>query len=113
MRIRASGEPAGPDAGTYGGGHLGHQNTRSSCARTIEFYLSAIIRHEDRLHRLTPAMAATGESLVLKLQGEMSDDASEEYDACAWLNEHVPHPEASWGWRDGDFGLWPNEEEDS
>jgi hypothetical protein len=80
------------EPGCYGDGALGHQHTRERCADLLE------------------SMGYRG-TLPAELRGEMSDDASEEFEACEWLEENAPHPTASWGWHDGDFGLWESEED--
>jgi len=87
------------EPGCYGDGTFGHQHTRIACATV----LNAVIM---------PAFANrhVAVKLIDELRGDMSDDASEEYDACDMLNEHVPHEGYTWGWQDGDFGLWPDEE---
>lgn len=90
-----------PEIGCYGDGANGHEHTRKRCAAALTAFAERAPRED--------ANAAL--ALAAELRGDMSDDASEEYDACDWLNEYVAHPSASWGWQDGDFGLWPSEEE--
>lgn len=34
-------------------------------------------------------------------------------DAEAWLNDHIVLAGHAWGWNDGDFGLYPLEEDDA
>lgn len=82
--------------GCYGDGALGHQHTREVCAKLIE---QVSLDCSDR-HMIENA-----------LRGEMSDDAWEEDAALVILEANAGVEGASWGWRDGDFGLWPNEEE--
>lgn len=91
------------DAGCYGDGTFGHQHTRERCADMI----NSVARYLGH-----PGERTTGQELVAELLGEMSDDASEEYDACEWLNEHAPREGHSWDWQEGDFGLWPTDEEE-
>ena len=86
--------------GCHGDGSLGHQHTRIRCAMLIEA-VAWSLRH--------PGNAQCGREIAAELRGEMSDDASEEDDACSWLEENAPQDGASWGWQDGDFGLWPLE----
>ena len=86
--------------GTYGDGTYGHQHTRERCAEIVQD-IARTIAH--------PGERSTGDDLVDALVEEMSDDASEEQDACDWLNEHAAVNNATWGWQDGDFGLWANE----
>lgn len=92
-------------AGCYGDGTLGHENTRGRAADTLECYI-----HENFASRGLPVPdaghATSPRDLVLSLRGEMPDDAYDEYAACDWLNEHAPFEGATWGWQDGDFGLW-------
>ena len=80
------------EIGCYGDGTNGHQHTRHACANILHTFASASGR------------------LIDDLRKEMTDDADEEIAACSWLNNHSPHNGASWGWQDGDFGLWTNEE---
>jgi hypothetical protein len=87
-----------PRIGCYGDGANGHQYTRIRAAMLIEAYAWAM-RH--------PGNAQCGRDIATELRGDMSDDASEECDACDWLNENMPHDGATWDWHDGDFGLWP------
>ena len=89
----------------YGDGALGHQHTRESCARILRDAAYSCGWYDRR--NLTSSIGEMNKALL----GEMSDDASEEDEACDWLNTHATVDGASWGWRDGDFGLWPNEEE--
>lgn len=34
-------------------------------------------------------------------------------DAEDWLNKNFPYPRHSWGWNDGNFGLWRNDSAES
>jgi hypothetical protein len=84
------------EIGCYGDGALGHQHTRERCA--------AIVREN--------SLDCSDERAIEKaLMGEMSDDGWEEDAALIILEANVPVNGASWGWQDGDFGLWQNEEE--
>ncbi len=78
--------------GCYGDGRFGHQHTRERCAELLESF-------------------GYRGTLIDDLRGEMSDDASEEDDACDWLEENATHATATWGWQDGDFGLWDSDED--
>jgi hypothetical protein len=79
------------DAGCYGDGALGHQHTREACAAKVE---EIFVASPER------------DAVIAALRGEMSDDASEEDDACDMLNEACGYRAVAWGWQDGDFGLW-------
>ncbi len=83
--------------GCWADGTHGHQYTRERCA--------------DALQELVVETAEGYSEILAALLGEMSDDAEEEYAACDLLEAYAPVAGASWGWRDGDFGLWPIEEE--
>lgn len=80
--------------GCFGDGTFGHQHTRIRCAE---------------------ALVATGapNDLVAPLYSDMSDDGSEEDDACDFLNGHAPVEGHFWGWQDGDFGLWPHDDRET
>jgi len=80
------------DLGCYGDGTFGHQHTRERCAEIV-------------------TSGAGPLKICRALQGPMSDDAQEEYDACDWLNETCAVYGAVWSWQDGDFGLWPIDDE--
>lgn len=90
------------DRGCYGDGAFGHQHTRERCAAKLQ-QLARILESTDNPKYACKLRAIDG--LIDELRGEMSDDASEELDACELLNEHTPS-EAHWGWDQGDFGLW-------
>lgn len=84
--------------GCYGDGRLGHQHTRQLCASMLVYVWSKVDIDQPT-------------DIINELCREMSDDASEEQDACDWLNEHDPLENHYWGWYQGDFGLWPAEED--
>ncbi len=69
------------DVGCYADGALGHQHVRDKMADLLE----RLYRHHPRggngLYWESDIKA-----LVAELRGEMSDDASEEYEAIEWLN---------------------------
>lgn len=92
------------EVGCYGDGVLGHQHTRERCAELLHDIATGKHSASDPL-----AIFQTG-CLSEALWSPMSDDASEEYEACDWLNKHMSIEGAVWGWRDGDFGLWPDSE---
>lgn len=95
--------------GCYGDGALGHQHTRRCCADVLEHYAEQNFRIRNVP---CPTRGPTSvDDLCMALRGEISSNAWEEYDACDWLDEHAPFDGHYWGWHDGDFGLWPNEEE--
>jgi len=87
------------DCGCFGDGALGHEHTRRRCADALAAFC-AMAGHQDEVRALSAA-----------LRDDMSDDAHEEDEACELLEQCVPVEGASWGWRDGDFGLWPIESE--
>lgn len=95
---------AHPEMGCWGDGALGHQHTRERCGTTIAHFRESNFTSRG----LTPPEGTA--ALIEALDGPMSDDAREEYEACDWLNEHAPFTGATWGWQDGDFGLWPDDE---
>jgi hypothetical protein len=97
------------EIGCWADGTHGHQYTRDACAATLEYY--ATENFVSRGLAVPEWRSCPIDRLVASLRGEMSDDASEEDDATDWLNEHAPFTGAFWGWRDGDFGLWTEEEE--
>jgi hypothetical protein len=86
------------EPGCYGDGAFGHQHTRERCADILRSEVS-------RAGTLN-----LNRRLLSALTGEMSDDAWEERDAVEILNALAWVDGHSWGWRDGDFGLWPCEE---
>jgi S-formylglutathione hydrolase FrmB len=78
--------------GVWGDGTFGHQHTRVVCAEVLRMF-------------------GGPKDVEAELFGDMSDDAQEENDACDWLTDHVA-PAGYWfGWDDGDFGLWPDNDE--
>ena len=92
-----------PELGCYGDGSLGHQHTRERCAEMILDVASGL--DGDYYYE--------GIALVSQLRGPMSDDASEEDEACGWLTDHCSQANAWWGWQDGDFGLWAIEDSEA
>lgn len=103
-------EPS-PDVGCYGDGGFGHQHTRECCANVIEHYAKENFTSRGKRAPHCPS-GRMPDALTACLHGEMSDDAWEEDAACDWLNEHAPFEGCYWGWRDGDFGLWRDDEEE-
>jgi hypothetical protein len=95
-----------PDLGVYGDGSLGHQHTRTKAAMLLEADAWSEEQKPGAGARLN---AQSLREVATALRGEMSDDAWEEDAACEALEEFMPHPDAFWGWQDGDFGLWPIE----
>lgn len=87
-------------AGRYGNGAYGHQHTREMCASQMAFVWAVVD---------TPRPT----DVIDALCSVASDDLREERAACVWLNLYVPLKNHTWGWRDGDFGLWSNEEDAS
>lgn len=97
------------EIGCYGDGTFGHQHTREACSDVLGYFYDENFRSRG-LH--VPSLGDwTPYDLLMALRAEMTDDASEELAACEWLNEHVPFKGATWGWQDGDFGLWPESED--
>jgi len=85
-----------PGIGCYGDGAFGHQHTRERCAEMLESLSIDCSEQRD---------------LEASLRSEMPDDAEDEYLACVILEANYPCDNAWWGWQDGDFGLWPNDEQ--
>ncbi len=85
--------------GCYGDSTLGHQHTREKCAALIE--------------SLWDGESKEADEFITALRGPMGDDDGDEWDACEWLQDatkdEIPAG-YSWGWHDGDFGLWTEEE---
>lgn len=82
------------DAGCWGDGSFGHQHTRERCANVLQ------------------ALGCSETELLDSLRGPMPDDAWDEEEAEAWLNDFVSRPDGLWfGWLDGDFGLWELEDD--
>ena len=79
--------------GCYGDGAFGHQHCRERLAEMLE---STVDYCPD---------------VVASLRSDMPDDAWDEYDALKLLNDAHPNYDTCWGFQDGDFGLWPIEEE--
>lgn len=101
-----------PELGCYGDSSLGHQHTRERCADTLAYYAKANFRSRG-LPEPTFGLLRSVTELCMALRDPMSDDATEEYAACDWLNEFAPFEGASWDWQGGDFGLWPTSDEGS
>jgi hypothetical protein len=87
------------DRGSWGDGSLGHQHTRNQCAWLLA----------DLAHVWDGDVYYEAIGLAAVLKRPMTDDASEENAACGWLNTHAAQIGATWGWCDGDFGLWPDD----
>lgn len=88
------------DLGCYACCALGHEHTRVTAG--------VVLRHA-AAHRMTsPRVGGVSPfELANLLEFEpVSDDAWEEDAVADWLNTYAPHPRGTWGWRDGDFGLW-------
>jgi len=98
--------------GCYGDGTYGHQHTRDRCADVLAYYAHANFKARGYGIPLLDYQLDWS-SLLEALWAPMSDDAWEEHKAGDWLNEHAPFTDAWWGWQDGDFGLWLEEEEDA
>jgi hypothetical protein len=88
------------EPGCYGDGTFGHQNTRHRCAEQISHVLAHVV------YGNWSSLAVAIAPVITSLHGEMPDDNWDELEACDWLNQHAPVEGCSWGWRDGDFGLW-------
>ena len=87
------------EIGCYGDGTYGHQHTRERCAETMEDVLT------------TAEDWSVQKAIIAELRTEGCDDFCEEDLACDWLNIHAEVEGASWGWQDGDFGLWSVEDD--
>ena len=79
--------------GCYGDGALGHQHCRESLASEY-----AMLDTPDQ-------------EVIASLHEPMPDDAWDEHEALAGLNDSLDNVTLYWGFQDGDFGLWPIEEE--
>jgi hypothetical protein len=90
------------EPGCYGDGAFGHQHTRERCADIVAAVLAT--QGEERTDLC---------ALVINLRDAMTDDASEEEEACDFLARSAAVPGCIWGWQDGDFGLWVNESEET
>lgn len=105
--------PQGADmtepCGIYGDSTYGHRTTRVACAAVLATYADRLfIERGIAVPASDDGTAVT--DVVAALRGSMTDDANEEYLACWWLNEYAGRPEATWGWNDGDFGLWSDDQ---
>lgn len=96
------------ELGCYGDGTFGHQHTRERCGELL--HTRAIELEPSRLHDYREVIFSAG-CIKEALHADMSDDGSEEHEACDWLNSYAAVDGASWGWQDGDFGLWPVEDD--
>lgn len=94
-----------PEIGCYADGSLGHQHTRNRCSE----FLTECSANNPEVDATTYYRAL---QMQRELRAEMSDDASEEDDACDFLDRFMGREDAAWGWQDGDFGLWQCESED-
>lgn len=81
------------ETGCYGDGALGHQHCRENLADMLEGIIDA---HPD---------------VVSSLRNDMPDDAWDEDEALNLLNAALPSDDTWWGFQDGDFGLWPIEDD--
>ena len=104
------------EPGCYGDGTLGHQHTREKCSEVLQGFVEYRTRTLGKTAQPS-YMVRRWSEIVRALEDEMSDDAQEEYDACELINEiwelnFQPEPTCYWGWQDGDFGLWQDEEEE-
>jgi len=93
------------DFGCFGDGAFGHQHVRESLANL----LVQMFRHSPRGGD-GPYWDNTVSPLVEELRGDMSDDASEEYDAIDLLNERCCSWECVFDFIDGDLMLSQTEE---
>lgn len=94
-----------PEPGCYIAGHEGHYGTPSLVRFAIG--LGMLVTGEDatlldRYHEDNHLPDFPHEHLV-----DLADRAE------AWLNEHHPREGHSWRWDDGEFGLYPDEDEDA
>jgi hypothetical protein len=94
------------EIGCHGDGSLGHRHTRTRAAMLLE----ALAWDEDQ--RGNTERGRLMRETARDLRAATTDDGSEETQACLWLDDAAYHPGAAWGWRDGDFGLWPMEDDD-
>lgn len=94
---------------SVGDGSYGHQHTRQCCADVLEDVASELKEESFDNHDLYVESIMEAGGFAMYLREEMSDDAAED-GACEWLDDHAPTEGAFWGWRDGDFGLWPRDD---
>lgn len=94
-------------AGCWGDGRYGHQYTRERCAYAIRCVMASVpsATWADHAVKVAPLLRA--------LDADMSDDANEETEACDWLNDIAGRNGHWWGWQDGDFGLWPEDDRET
>lgn len=91
------------NVGCYGDGGFGHAHVRSRLAALCN-EAAASASHPGDQQTLT--------ELAAKLAGEMSDDASEEYDALEMLNDTVCDGAVHFEFCDGDLLLVRTADED-
>lgn len=100
--------------GCYGDGANGHDHVRAMLEVTLN---EAAGQWCDASGNEPPDFSFYGwhdgytvEDCTADLALEMSDDAAEEDAALAWLNEYAPLEGHWWGFVDGSFGLWEDDE---
>lgn len=98
-------KPVKYELGCYGDGAQGHDYTRRACHDIMRWVLTKV----DSVSWSRAAFEAA--PIMESLMAEAPDDHADEDSACEWLNSWAPMPNASWEWFDGDFGLWPTEED--
>jgi hypothetical protein len=100
-----------PEIGCYGNATYGSQYVRERLADTLEHFASAnyASRGQDVPWIGSGENAYSTASICRDLRNPDTLTDGEEYDAVDWLNEHAPFDGASWGFQDGDFGLWPDD----
>jgi hypothetical protein len=91
------------EPGCYLDSHHGHYNIpevvrfAQRAGRPVDVVMAALLdSYDDHSHEPN----FNGEAII-----EESDRAID------WLNEHQAVDGHTWGWNDGDFGLYPDEEE--
>ncbi len=98
-----------PEPGCYVDSHWGQY----AVARMVQVAAELGWEDEQASDLARRHLAAMGPSSEPGLVG---DEFEELMGACDdaedWLNHHATVAGHSWGWYEGDFGLYPNEEED-
>lgn len=94
------------DTGCFADGSFGHDHVRATLANLLELMFRHHPRGGDGVHWGDAA------PLVAELRGEMSDDASEEYDAINMLNTLCCASGVYFTLEDGDLVLTESEDSD-
>ena len=93
--------------GCYADATFGHEHTRKRCAEVVGEVLAHVPSRD------WSSSAAASAMFIASLSGPMPDDAWDEHEAADFLNKHDSHAGFWWGWQDGDFGLWPEDDRET